>query len=123
MHTGRKVSTAGRDLPAEEAELYELARDPQALARCRACKRPVEGVRADYPLSSKKYCSEAGPTANYRVMFSLFRKDHASAHGKVGEERGKHLSFVMAPEDILIRNSFHMLSEDEKQARRTECKR
>ena len=66
---------------------------------------------------------EAGPTANYRVMFSLFRKDHASAHGKVGEERGKHLSFVMAPEDILIRNSFHMLSEDEKQARRTECKR
>ena len=62
---------------------------------------------------------EAGPTANYRVMFSLYRKDHASALGKVGEERCKHLSFVMAPEDILIRNSFHMLSEEEKQARRT----
>ena len=40
----------------------------------------------------------------------------------MGEERGKHLSFVMAPEDILIRNSFHMLSEDEKQARRAEYK-
>ena len=66
--------------------------------------------------------SEAGPTANYRVMFSLYRKDHASSHGKVGEERGKHLTFVMAPEDILIRNSFHMLSEEEKQARRTEYK-
>ena len=66
--------------------------------------------------------TEAGPTANYRVMFSLYRKDHATSHGKVGEERGKHLTFVMAPEDILIRNSFHMLSEEEKQARRTEYK-
>ena len=62
------------------------------------------------------------PTANYRVMFSLYRKDVAGGHGKVGEERGKHLTFVMAPEDILIRNSFHMLSEEAKQARRTEYK-
>mmetsp|Transcript_22707 Transcript_22707/g.74127 ORF Transcript_22707/g.74127 Transcript_22707/m.74127 type:complete len:212 (+) Transcript_22707:694-1329(+) len=35
---------------------------------------------------------------------------------------GKHLTFCMAPEDILIRNSFHMLSETEKNARREEYK-
>ena len=35
---------------------------------------------------------------------------------------GRHLTFCMAPDDILIRNSFHMLTEAEKDARRAEYK-
>ena len=42
MHTERKVITRGIDLPVDEIELFELAWDPEALARCRACQRPVE---------------------------------------------------------------------------------
>merc|ERR1719263_1166147 len=58
-------------------------------------------------------------------MFSLYRRDPSPPHGSTVEEGmpdGKHLTFCMAPEDILIRNSFHMLSETEKNARREEYK-
>jgi len=71
-------------------------------------------------------------TSNYRMMFSLHRRapEEATAAAAVtvvgqppqGPPAGKHLSFCMAPEDILIRNSFHMLSEPEKDARRAEYK-
>ena len=68
----------------------------------------------------------ASATPHYRLMFSLYRRDLNSPPPPVaGEEAtadGKHLTFCMAPEDILIRNSFHMLSEPEKQARRDEYK-
>ena len=46
MHTGRKIQ-AGRALPAEDLELFELAWDPQAPARCRACLKPVADVAGD----------------------------------------------------------------------------
>ena len=68
----------------------------------------------------------ANATPHYRMMFSLYRRDAAPLPPQPGEEvappDGKHLTFCMAPEDILIRNSFHMLSESEKEARRNEYK-
>ena len=60
-------------------------------------------------------------TPHYRMMFSLYRRDPpplvpiAVAPGEEAPPEGKHLTFCMAPEDILIRNSFHMLSENEKE--------
>ena len=108
-----------QDAVAHFSDLLILEKPPEMSKKKRKKGAELGGMGA----------TEAGPTANYRVMFSLYRRDHASSHGKVGEERGKvgeergkHLTFVMAPEDILIRNSFHMLSEEEKQARRTEYK-
>ena len=65
--------------------------------------------------------TDGSPTANYRMMFSLFRRE-AEPPGDGSTPVGKHLTFCMAPEDILIRNSFHMLSETEKEARRAEYK-
>ena len=58
MHTGREVITAGIDLPVEEIEWFELAWDPHAPARCRACKGPVAGVRAGFH-AREPYCNEA----------------------------------------------------------------
>eukprot|EP00962_Isochrysis_galbana_P029626 scaffold9492_cov108-Isochrysis_galbana.AAC.8 len=81
-------------------------------------------------------------SSNYRIMFSLYRR-FTPGDGTIGSSTavaaavpdpnapagappvsppGKHLTFCMAPEDILIRNSFHMLSEIEKNARRAEYK-
>ena len=56
------------------------------------------------------------PTANYRI-FSLYRKDSDAPPPAEGT-RCLATTFCMAPEDILIRNSFHMLSETEKVRRR-----
>ena len=39
LHQGRKLKK-GIDLPAEELELFELAWDEEARARCRRCKGP-----------------------------------------------------------------------------------
>ena len=61
MHTGRTIKE-GRDLPAEELERFERAWDPQAPARCRACKGPVAGVRAGSH-AREPYCNEACRTA------------------------------------------------------------
>ena len=84
-------------------------------------EKPPEMSKKKRRKCHENRAGENGPSANYRVMFSLYRKDQGT-HGKAGEERGKHLTFVMAPEDVLIRNSFHMLSEEEKHARRIEYK-
>ena len=46
MHEGRKVITASIDLPTDELELFELAWDAEALARCRGCKGEVAGLSA-----------------------------------------------------------------------------
>jgi hypothetical protein len=74
----------------------------------------------------------ATASPHYRMMFSLYRRDSTgpppapvqNADGTFSEPApdGKHLTFCMAPEDILIRNSFHMLTESEKEARRAEYK-
>lgn len=74
----------------------------------------------------------ANATPHYRMMFSLYRRDSnapppppvPNPDGTMSEPQpdGKHLTFCMAPEDILIRNSFHMLTEGEKDARRAEYK-
>lgn len=64
-------------------------------------------------------------TPHYRLMFSLYRRDALPAFAVGADEPttdGKHLTFCMAPADILIRNSFHMLSEAEKESRRNEYK-
>jgi hypothetical protein len=88
--------------------------------------------------------SDGQQSSNYRIMFSLYRRFTpadgtpaaastaltaapdstavAVAGAPVVSPPGKHLTFCMAPEDILIRNSFHMLSETEKNARRAEYK-
>ena len=110
---GGKGGEGSTDAPAPEAasaaptKREENKQDDEAAKKKRKKGADTNGAAA----------AETGPTANYRVMFSLYRKDSPGAHGKVGEERGKHLTFVMATEDILIRNSFHLPSEEEKQAR------
>ncbi len=85
-------------------------------------KKPEDGSAAP---------DDGHATPHYRMMFSLYRRDVAAApinpNPAPGEEapampEGKHLTFCMAPEDILIRNSFHMLSEGEKETRRAEYK-
>ena len=57
MHNGRKVITASINLPADELEWLELAKDAEALARCRGCKGEVARVRAGFHLRGP-YCSE-----------------------------------------------------------------
>ena len=44
VHNGREVITASINLPADELEWFELARNAEALARCRGCKDEVAGV-------------------------------------------------------------------------------
>ena len=46
LHNEREVITASIQLPADELELFELAWNAEALARCRGCKGEVAGVPA-----------------------------------------------------------------------------
>lgn len=94
-------------------ELLILEKPPE-MSKKKRKRKEAEGEAASAP-------TDGGPTANYRMMFSLYRREgEPSADGSAPV--GKHLTFCMAPEDILIRNSFHMLSEVEKEARRAEYK-
>jgi len=77
------------------------------------------------------YADDGLATPRYRMMFSLYRREvmvtPINPNPVPGDEapampEGKHLTFCMAPEDILIRNSFHMLTEAEKETRRAEYK-
>ncbi len=96
-------------------ELLVLEKPPE-MSKKKRKKRDADD--ADAPNGD----AERGPSANYRMMFSLFRREHNGGLGGVrdGASEGRHLTFTMAPGDILIRNSFHMLSEAEKEARRAE---
>ena len=55
-HQGRKLKK-GIDLPPEELEWFELAWNPDAPARCRACSGPVADVRAGWH-SEAPYCGD-----------------------------------------------------------------
>ena len=108
------------------SELLILEKPPEMSKKKR--KKPEDETNADGTVSS----APAQATPHYRMMFSLYRRDAnpqppqpPPADGEPAPDPqpdGKHLTFCMAPEDILIRNSFHMLSENEKEARRNEYK-
>ncbi len=85
-------------------------------------KRLANGERAADDVRDQT----AGLT-KFRLMYSLFRRHAAVGPGdppsdpqSFGTAAGRHVSFLMSPDDILIRNSFHMLTEGEKAARRAE---
>ena len=58
VHNGREVITASINLPADELELFELAWNAEALARCRGCKGEVAGVPAGFHAHDDPYCCE-----------------------------------------------------------------
>ena len=102
--------------------MEQRAQDTAVAAAARAASDPSLAVAAaantETALAVVKPES-IHPTANYRMMFSLYRKDSDAPPPAEGTQcSGRHLTFCMAPEDILIRNSFHMLSETEKARRR-----
>ena len=103
--------------------MEQRAQDTAVAAAARAASDPSLAVAAaantETALAVVKPES-IHPTANYRMMFSLYRKDSDAPPPAEGTQcSGRHLTFCMAPEDILIRNSPHMLSETEKARRAT----
>ena len=77
IHKERKVITASINLPADELELFELAWNAEALARCRGCKGEVAGVRAGPLHVRKPYCSERCRVGGMQVVCSKCKKPAA----------------------------------------------
>ena len=67
VHNGREVITASINLPADELELFELAWNAEALARCRGCKGEVAGVPAGFHVRDP-YCSERCRVGGMQVV-------------------------------------------------------
>ena len=55
IHTGRKIKKK-KDLEPDELELFELAWDSNALARCKSCKGTVANKQANEWQAGKAYC-------------------------------------------------------------------
>ena len=114
---GNRATRHFQDNTVHYSELLILEKPPEMSKKKR--KKP-EGEDGSAAVDS------GNPTPHYRMMFSLYRRDATppvpAAPGEEAAPDGKHLTFCMAPEDILIRNSFHMLSESEKESRRSEYK-
>ena len=68
MHNGRKVITASINLPADELELFELAWNAEALARCRGCKGEVVGVRAGFHVHDPYCCEKCRIPAGMQIV-------------------------------------------------------
>ena len=67
VHNEREVITASINLPADELELFELAWNAEALARCRGCKGEVAGVPAGFHMRDP-YCSERCRVGGMQVV-------------------------------------------------------
>ena len=81
IHNERKVITASINLPADELELFELAWNAEALARCRGCKGEVAGVPAGFLHVSDPYCSERCRVGGMQVVCWTYKK-HATLVGE-----------------------------------------
>ena len=68
LHNEREVITASINLPADELELFELAWNAEALARCRGCKGEVAGVPAGGLHVRDPYCSERCRVGGMQVV-------------------------------------------------------
>ena len=67
LHNEREVFTASINLPTDELELFELAWNAEALARCRGCKGEVAGVPAGFH-ARDPYCSERCRVGGMQVV-------------------------------------------------------
>ena len=111
MSANERVSRCFHDGVVHFSDLFILEKPPE-MSRKRRRKKDRE---PEDEVDNKGF--------KYRMMFSLFRRYDAKGTGnEPNKENGKHLTFCMVPEDIIIRNSFHMLSDAEKNARRSEYK-